>query len=70
MINWNDIKSCDDLNGNHKQFLNIFNSIPYIYFQKVLIRLKPKHIQSPCLTKGTATKMKQKFYQKFQKHWT
>ena len=70
MINWNDIKSCDDLNGNHKQFLNIFNSIPYIYFQKVLIRLKPKHIQSPCLTKGTTTKMKQKFFQKCQKHWT
>ena len=53
-------------------FLNIFNSIYDIYFPKVFVRLKTKHIKSPWITKGIAksSKRKQKLYEKFLKHGT
>ena len=46
-INWDEIENCDDPNETYRQFFNIFNSIYDIYFPKVLVRLKTKHIQSP-----------------------
>ena len=57
-INWDEIKNCDDPNEVYKQFFNIFNSIYDIYFQKVFVRLKIKHIQSPWITKGIAKSSK------------
>ena len=71
-INWDEIKNCDDPNEAYKKFFNIFNSIYDIYFPKVLVRLKTKHIQSPWITKGIAksSKRKQKLYEKFLKHRT
>ena len=71
-INWDEIKNCDDPNEAYKQFFNIFNSIYDIYFPKVFVRLKTKHIQSPWITKGIAksSKRKQKLYEKFLKHRT
>ena len=59
-INWDEIKNCDDPNEVYKQFFNIFNSIYDIYFQKVFVRLKIKHIQSPWITKGIAKSSKMK----------
>ena len=50
-INWDKIKNCDDPNEAYKKFFNIFSSIYDIYFPKVLVRLKAKHIQSPWITK-------------------
>ena len=51
---------------------DIFNSIYDIYFPKVFVRLKTKHILSLCITKGIAksSKRKQKLYKKFLKHRT
>ena len=71
-INWDETKNCDDPNEAYKQFFNIFNSIYDIYFPKVLVRLKTKHIQSLWKTKGIAnsSKRKQKLYEKFLKHRT
>ena len=71
-INWDEIKNCDDPNEAYKQFFNIFSSIYDIYFPKVFIRLKTKHIQSPWITKEIAksSKRKQKLYEKFLKHRT
>ena len=71
-VNWDEVKNCDDPNEAHKQFFNIFNSIYDIYFPKVFVRLKTKHIQSPWITKGIAksSKRKQKLYEKFLKHRT
>ena len=71
-INFNEVKNYDDPNEAYKKFLNIFNSIYDIYFPKVLVRLKTKHIQSPWITKGIikSSKRKQKFYEKFLKHQT
>ena len=62
----------DDPNEVYKQFFNIFNSIYDIYFLKVFVRLKRKHIQSPWITKGNAksSKRKQKLYEKFLKYQT
>ena len=59
-VNWDEVKNCDDLNDAYKQFFNIFNSICDIYFPKVSVRLKTKHIQSPCITKGIAKSSKRK----------
>ena len=69
-INWDEIKNCDDPNEANKQFFNIFNSVYDIYFPKVLVRLKTKHIQSPWITKWIAkpSKIKQKLYEKCLKH--
>ena len=43
-----------------------------VYFPKVLVRLKRKHIQKPWITKGIdkSSKRKQKLYEKFLKHRT
>ena len=62
----------DDPNEVYKQFFNIFNSIYDIYFPKVFVRLKRKHIQIPWITKGNAksSKRKQKLYEKFLKYQT
>ena len=51
---------------------DIFNSIYDIYFPKIFVRLKTKHILSLCITKGIAksSKRKQKLYKKFLKHRT
>ena len=57
-INWDEIKNCDDPNEAYKEFFNIFNSIYDIYFPKVFVRLKTKHIQSPWITKGIAKSSK------------
>ena len=56
--------------GSFKKY--IFNSIYDIYFPKVFVRLKTKHIQSLWITKGIAksSKRKQKLYKKFLKHRT
>ena len=53
-------------------FFNIFNSIYDIYFPKIFVRLKTKHIESPWITKGIvkSSKRKQKLYEKFLKHRT
>ena len=59
-VNWDEVKNCDDPNDAYKQFFNIFNSICDIYFPKVSVRLKTKHIQSPCITKGIAKSSKRK----------
>ena len=50
----------------------IFNSVYDIYFPKVLVWIKIKHIQSPWITKGIvkSSKWKQKLYEKFLKHRT
>ena len=71
-VNWDEVKNCDDPNEAYKQFFNIFNSIYDIYFPKVSVRIKTKHIQSPWITKGIAksSKRKQKLYEKFLKHRT
>ena len=53
-VNWDELKNCDDLNEAYKQFFNIFNSTYDIYFPKVFVRLKTKHIQSLWITKGIA----------------
>ena len=53
-VNWDEVKNCDDPNEAYKQFFNIFNSTYDIYFPKVYVRLKTKHIQSLWITKGTA----------------
>ena len=44
----------------------------HVYFPKVLVRLKRKHIQKPWITKGIdkSSKRKQKLYEKFLKHQT
>ena len=57
-VNWDAIKNCDDPNEAYKQLFNIFNSINDIYFPKVFVRLKTKHIQSPWITKGIAKSFK------------
>ena len=69
-INWDEIKNCDDPNVAYKQFCHISNSIYDIYFPKVLVRLKTKHIQSLWITKWIAksSKRKQKLYKKILKH--
>ena len=59
-INWDEIKNCDDPSEAYKQFFNVFNSIYDIYFPKVFIRLKTKHIQSHWITKGIAKSSKRK----------
>ena len=71
-VNWDEVKNCDDPNEAYKQFFNIFNSIYDLYFPKVFVRLKAKHIQSPWITKGIAksSKRKQELYEKFLKHLT
>ena len=71
-VNWDEVKNCDDPNEAYKQFFNIFNSIYDLYFPKIFVRLKAKHIQSPWTTKGIAksSKRKQKLYEKFLKHRT
>ena len=71
-VNWHEVKNCDDPNEAYKQFFNIFNSMYDIYFPKVSVRIKTKHIQSPWITKGIAkySKRKQKLYEKFLKHRT
>ena len=71
-IYWDEIKNCDDSSEAYKQFFNIFNPIYDIYFPKVLVRLKGKHIQNPWITKAIAksSKRKQKLYEKFLKHET
>ena len=71
-VNWDVVKNCDDPNEAYKQFFNIFNSIYDIYFPKVFLRLKAKHIQSPWITKGIvkSSKRKKKLYEKFLKHGT
>lgn len=54
-----------------RQFFNIFKSIYDIYFPKILVRLKPKHIQSPYITKiANSSKRKQKLYKILLKHRT
>ena len=52
--NWDEIKNCDDPNEDYKQFFNIFNLIYDIYFPKVFVTLKTKHIQSPWIKKWIA----------------
>ena len=71
-INSDEIKNCDDPNEAYKQFFDIFISIYDIYFPKVLVRSKTKHIQSPWIRKGNAksSKREQKLYEKFLKHQT
>ena len=71
-VTWDEVKNCDDPNEAYKQFFNIFNSTYDIYFPKVFVRLKTKHIQSPWITKGIvkSSKRKQKLYEKFLKHRT
>ena len=71
-VTWDEVRNCDDPNEAYKQFFNIFNSTYDIYFPKVFVRLKTKHIQSPWITKGIvkSSKRKQKLYEKFLKHRT
>ena len=57
-VNWDEVKNCDDPNEAYKQFFNIFNSIYDIYFPKVSVRLKAKHIQCPWITKGLPNLLK------------
>ena len=59
-INWDEIKNCNNPNEAYKQFFNIFNSIYDIYFPKVFVSLKTKHIQSSWITKGIAKSSKRK----------
>ena len=71
-VTWDEVRNCDDPNEAYKQFFNIFNSTYDIYFPKLFVRLKTKHIQSPWITKGIvkSSKRKQKLYEKFLKHRT
>ena len=71
-INWDEVKNCDDPSEAYKQFFNIFNSIYDIYFPKIFVRLKTKHIESPWRTKGIAksSKRKKKLSEVFLKHRT
>ena len=71
-INWDKIKSYNDSSEAYKQFFNIFNSIYDIYFPKIFVRLKTKHIESPWRTKGIAksSKRKKKLSEVFLKHRT
>ena len=66
------LKTACDPSETYKQFFHVFNSIYDIYFPKIFVRLKAKHIQSPWITKGIAksSKRKQKLYKKCLKHRT
>ena len=71
-INWDESRNFDNPNEAYTQFFNILSSIYDIYFPKVFVRLKTKHIHSPWLTKGIAksSERKQELYEKFLKHRT
>ena len=55
-----DLKNCDDPSETYKQFFKIFNSIYDIYFPKISVRIKTKHIRSLWKIKGLAKSSRRK----------
>ena len=60
MTNWDGLENCDDPSETYKQFFNIFNSIYDIYFPKISVRIKTKHIRSLWIIKGLAKSSRRK----------
>ena len=60
MTNWDGLKNCDDPSETYKQFFKIFNSIYDIYFPKISVRIKTKHIRSLWKIKGLAKSSRRK----------